>query len=339
MVTMQQIADACGVSRGTVDRALHGKPGIRPEVAKKIQDKAREMGYLSARVMPTLVKSWKIGVVLHSSDSGHVHDIYRALENLPNRDLYPLQLIIRTMKDADVSHEFALIQELVEIESVDGLIVMPLADPLIRDTLNALANDKSLPIVTINTDLKDLNRLAYVGPDDTSSGRTAAALLAMSMGGKGKVQPVIGLESGHFADAQRLQGFLQELQENYPDIEVLKPECCYMDSALSERLLSRALEINPDITGIYLTSAGKRGAYNAIEHFSKKGQIHLVIHDTTEENLQRIRTGDVDFVIGQDAETQGVRSIQILYEFLQNHTVPDKKEIITEISVKFRCNI
>ncbi len=31
MVTMQQIADRCGVSRGTVDRALHKKEGVREE--------------------------------------------------------------------------------------------------------------------------------------------------------------------------------------------------------------------------------------------------------------------------------------------------------------------
>lgn len=39
MVTMQQIAEACGVSRGTVDRALHNKPGIRPEVAPAYRKK------------------------------------------------------------------------------------------------------------------------------------------------------------------------------------------------------------------------------------------------------------------------------------------------------------
>ena len=37
MVTMQQIADRCGVSRGTVDRALHHKEGVREEVAERIR--------------------------------------------------------------------------------------------------------------------------------------------------------------------------------------------------------------------------------------------------------------------------------------------------------------
>ena len=47
MVTMQQIADRCGVSRGTVDRALHHKEGVREEVAERIRATAREMGYIS----------------------------------------------------------------------------------------------------------------------------------------------------------------------------------------------------------------------------------------------------------------------------------------------------
>ena len=49
MVTMQQIADRCGVSRGTVDRALHHKEGVREEVAERIRATAREMGYISNR--------------------------------------------------------------------------------------------------------------------------------------------------------------------------------------------------------------------------------------------------------------------------------------------------
>ena len=45
-VTMQQIADLAGVSRGTVDRALNDRGRIRPEVAEKIKV-ARGYGDLS----------------------------------------------------------------------------------------------------------------------------------------------------------------------------------------------------------------------------------------------------------------------------------------------------
>ena len=45
-VTIQQIAEAAGVSRGTVDRALNNRGRINPEVAKQIRQIAEEMGYV-----------------------------------------------------------------------------------------------------------------------------------------------------------------------------------------------------------------------------------------------------------------------------------------------------
>ena len=44
-VTIQQIADKAGVSRGTVDRALNNRGRINPEVADQIRQIAEEMGY------------------------------------------------------------------------------------------------------------------------------------------------------------------------------------------------------------------------------------------------------------------------------------------------------
>ena len=45
-VTIQQIAERAGVSRGTVDRALNHRGRINPEVAEKICRLADEMGYV-----------------------------------------------------------------------------------------------------------------------------------------------------------------------------------------------------------------------------------------------------------------------------------------------------
>ena len=45
-VTIQQIAERAGVSRGTVDRALNHRGRINPEVAENICRLAEEMGYV-----------------------------------------------------------------------------------------------------------------------------------------------------------------------------------------------------------------------------------------------------------------------------------------------------
>ena len=45
-VTIQQIAERAGVSRGTVDRALNNRGRINPEVAEMVKKTAEEMGYV-----------------------------------------------------------------------------------------------------------------------------------------------------------------------------------------------------------------------------------------------------------------------------------------------------
>ena len=45
-VTAKDVAEACGVSRITVNRALSGNENVKPETREKILKKAQEMGYI-----------------------------------------------------------------------------------------------------------------------------------------------------------------------------------------------------------------------------------------------------------------------------------------------------
>ena len=47
-VTMQQIADIAGVTRATVDKVVHNRPGVRPATREHIQKILTEYNYLAA---------------------------------------------------------------------------------------------------------------------------------------------------------------------------------------------------------------------------------------------------------------------------------------------------
>ncbi len=71
-VTAQQIAELAGVSRGTVDRALHNRGRVNPEVAAKIHKIAAELGYKPNLIGQALVKSrreFKLGAILQSTET------------------------------------------------------------------------------------------------------------------------------------------------------------------------------------------------------------------------------------------------------------------------------
>ena len=70
-VTIQQIAERAGVSRGTVDRALNNRGRINPEVEEMVKKTAEEMGYVhkSRKRQKNTSGKKKIGIVTQLSGS------------------------------------------------------------------------------------------------------------------------------------------------------------------------------------------------------------------------------------------------------------------------------
>ena len=298
------------------------------------------MGYISNRLVMQQTRQWKIGVVLHSGHSPFVQMLYELFESFSERELIPnITVIVRVMQDMDVQHQLPLIDELVTTEHINGLALMPLANTLVRDKINTLSEQQGIPVVTFNTDITDANRIAYVGADNIASGRAAAALLGMVMQGRGSVLPILGQRSGHYADSQRYTGFLNEMAENFPDIRILHPECSFLDENLAERIASRAIHSEEEVNGFYLTSAGREGVYRAVNAAENREKIHIVVHDITEGNVRMVKQGTVDFIIGQDVKTQGTLPIRLLYDYLERHQFPKERMNITDITIKFRCNV
>jgi len=338
-VTIQQIADACGVSRGTVDRALHHKKGIRPEVALLIQKAARKMGYFSPQMQPPADSpAMKIGIVLHTSISPFMQILSERLQAYPMEALLPVTPIMRTQANRDINLQLALIDELVTSQQIDGLILAPLASDRIRERINTLTAD-GIPVITVNTDIKDSGRLAYVGSDSIASGRAAAALLGLAMGGHGMVLPLFDQQSGHYADSQRINGFIEEMLQNYPDIQLLPPVSCYFDVQLMERTILRELQKNPLLTGIYPSVAVHTGVFQAVRQMQGCRKIHIVVHDLTPDNLKMVRSSLADFAIGQGIQKQGTLPLRLMYYYLAHNQLPKKQIYLTDIEIKFPYNI
>ena len=66
-VTIQMIAERAGVSRGTVDRVLHDRPSVTPEIRERVQRLAKQLGYGENTELTSRFRG-RIGVFLPGSD-------------------------------------------------------------------------------------------------------------------------------------------------------------------------------------------------------------------------------------------------------------------------------
>ena len=120
-VTAKDVAEACGVSRITVNRALSGNENVKPETREKILKKAQEMGYVPNLIARSLVngKSKMIGIVISDIKNLYFSEIVDAITRQARARGY---MVCTCTHDSDCQEEKRLI-EMMKGYCVDGMIL------------------------------------------------------------------------------------------------------------------------------------------------------------------------------------------------------------------------
>ena len=339
-VTIQQIAEAAGVSRGTVDRALNNRGRINPEVAKQIRQITEEMGYIPKNRKRSAASKGKIriGVVTQLARSSFMLEVNRgirqAAEELKEKGI---ELLVREGLSVDEEEQLSAIDALVKT-GIQGLAVMPVDCESIRMKLNWLIEEKRIPVVTFNSDIVGTKRSCYVGMDNRKSGRTAAGLLGMLTGGAGKVLVITGFFSNH-VNNERVDGFVEELKNAYPDLELAGVQGSFDDSEEVDKIIRNTLLNMPGINGIFVASGGQEGIARAYEELKLERRPFTVIYDLTPNNRKALADDVADFLIDQEAYVQGYQPPLVLADILLKDKKVAEEFQYTDINIKTKYNI
>ena len=125
-VTAQWIAEQCGVSRGTVDRVVNGRPNVAPEVRERVQKVINEYGYKTPAQRQAARagrSAYRIGVILPSWDAFFIRQMREGIRvALHNRGLTNVNVLVEELKNRSHRSYFEAIERLEE-RGIDGLIV------------------------------------------------------------------------------------------------------------------------------------------------------------------------------------------------------------------------
>ena len=179
-VTIQQIADLAGVSRGTVDRALNNRGRIRPEVAEKIKEIAKELGYqpnMAAKALSTANHALQIGVIIQYAETPFMKAVLEGTESAKEEvERFGGQVFVERIHGGDVKKLLRIMKDFREA-GVKGIALVPTDDELLKKTINEFVEKDGISVITINSDLEDTKRLCFIGQDSYASGRVAGGLM------------------------------------------------------------------------------------------------------------------------------------------------------------------
>ena len=141
---IKDIAVACGVSAGTVDRALNNRGGIKEETKNKILQAAKELDYHPNHLARSLVtgSTNTIGVVCINLSYSFFSLLIEEIEKIAKENGYFITLILT---HNDLQREIEGIQYLTR-RKVDGLIIFPIGIGLEYERKLKTLN---VPIVTL----------------------------------------------------------------------------------------------------------------------------------------------------------------------------------------------
>lgn len=339
-VTLQDIADALGISRGTVDRVMHGRGRVAAATQDRIIQKARELGYVpnqSARML-ALRRTLRIAVLRPARPSAFFQAIAQGVRTA-NDELLGFGLTVeeRTTGAHDVDLQADQLKEVID-EGFDGIALIPAH----RSRLNPIISQavaSGIPLVTFNTDAPESERLLFVGQDLYRSGRVAGELLGRFVGGTGRVTLLTGF-AGLWAHQERVRGITDSIAEYFPDVQITGPLEFHDDVERAATFTRRLLAEDPSIRGFVSTAgSGHVAVARVLLERSLAGTVQNIGYDLDDEIRDLMHRNAIQASIGQDPFSQGYYAVKLLFHHLTSKGEQETGAYHTRIEVLLRSTI
>jgi LacI family transcriptional regulator len=318
---IRDIAESLGVSIGTVDRALHDRPGINQKTRSRILEQAKAMGYrpnLAARFL-SCRKQLKIGVNL-PAEIASFFDLVRdgVLEAVGAVETSDVKLVHRSYPGLGNGEKEALAEALES--DLDGLIMVP-GQPDCLVPLLRKAAERRLPVVCVNTDAPEVEHLATVCVDSLTTGALVGELMGRFLARKGQVMVVTG-QLSTIDHAQKVAGFRQALGEMWPELRVATVVEAHDHEPEAYEKCRKLLKSTSDIAGIYVTTANSIPVMRAVEEAGLGGRVTVITSDLFPPLARHIESGRVAATLYQRPVMQGQLAFRALYSYLVEGVQP-----------------
>lgn len=212
-------------------------------------------------------------------------------------------------------------------QGVDG-IAISVADADSVTGVIKQARDAGIPVITFDADAPASARQAYVGTDNKEMGRELGRQLI-------KAHPkasTFATQSGGPAAQnlnERLAGLYEVLKgAGWTEVKG-SPAFCNDDAALAAQQLSDFATANPDIGAIIpiggwalFAPKAYKGFVDSVMDKVKAGTFPLVMPDTLPVELQALKDGYVQVLVGQRPYEMGEKAMDLLVKLKKGETVP-----------------
>lgn len=331
-VTINMIAEKAGVSRGTVDRVLHNRQEVSPEVREHVLAVAKIMGYLAA---PQENREQKvIGMILPGNrwfDDYLKKEWMRGVKDA-SEIVEPLGYRVELVEcETDLSFDIVSAAEELLKKKPAGIAMTGMDTRSVRDCIDRIV-ESGIPVVTYNSDLDGTKRSCFIGQNLYKSGRVAANMIFPGITKEDKILAVAG-NLDYAAHNSRIRGFVDACKEAGITEEQIVVKESHNEYFLTYEIVKAALAGMPDLKAIYMANESVPACAEALADEKTDRRLLVVGNDLTGATRRLLLEGSVDFIIEQNIYWQGYQPIVTLKKLIEMPSFPIAENSFTNISV------
>lgn len=334
-VGMKDIAERLGVSLGTVDRALNGKPDVNPDTCARVLAVARSLGYrpnLAARYLRSR-RPVRIAVHLPGGPSLFRDTLLEGIRDAA-APLGP-SLAIGLLAHPDVEDGAPLPQTCAE--DADGLIVAGCSAPAVAAHVEG-ALGRGVPVACVGIDAPPDPRIISISADPFSVGALAGELVGRFLPSGGQVAVVADSVTTR-AHAGHVGGFVSSLSTVSPRSALSAIVETHPDERENRRRVREMLGAHPRLKAVCITAADALTVLGIIEQERPPGAVHVVVTDLARELFDGIRRGAIAAAIYQCPLMQGRLALELLHQQVQTRALPTGHRRIVAPFAVMRSNL
>ena len=306
------------VSIGTVDRALHGRGGIKEATRQRILQIARQIGYtpnLAARALAVTKSTTRVGVCIPRE----IHFFYDqlwsgVLDEAQRVEQLGIEFLNRPVRALGVG-DAEVLQELVH-DGVSG-IILTAGNPKTLSPLIKEAEECGIRVLCVSTDAPGSRRSSIVCVDPALNGSLAGELMGKFVPPGSSVAVVAGMLSAE-DHRKKTEGFSNAFPRHCPGGKVVNVIEGHEDEDESFQKTFDLLSRTPDLAGLYVNTVNCLPVCRALGARGLAGKVKLITTDLFPEMAQYFQKGTITASIYQQPHRQGQIAVRLMADNLTN---------------------
>jgi ribose transport system substrate-binding protein len=202
--------------------------------------------------------------------------------------------------ETEIDAQLQMLQSAIERQP--DAIGFAALDPEACVPLYEQAEEAGIPIVEFDAGCDESDYALNISKTDSlKAGALAAEHMAELIGGQGKIG-IVAHSQINSTGVERRDGFVNYMEENHPDIEIVDIQYGDGDHLQSADIAKAMLAAHPDMAGLYGTNEGSAiGIVNAITELGlEPGKVVVVGFDSGQAQIDAIKNGIMAGLVTQD---------------------------------------